>query len=92
VGNKCDVAHREVSREEGEAMASRYNLQYVESSAKTGVGIESTFNILSDIILQQRAKNAQQNAQHHAENNVKINHAKKNKKSKKHKKSKCSFL
>lgn len=43
VGNKCDL-DREVSKEEIYEMASKYNLNYFEISAKTNSGIDELFN------------------------------------------------
>ncbi|KAJ1985135.1 RAS2 protein [Dimargaris verticillata] len=44
VGNKCDKMHeREVSREEGMAMAKQLSCEFVESSAKTCVNVEDAF-------------------------------------------------
>jgi len=44
VGNKKDLkSERAVPREYGEALAKKYNTDYVETSAKTGEGIEQAF-------------------------------------------------
>jgi GTPase KRas len=44
VGNKCDkVNEREVSREEGQALANRLGCKFVESSAKTCVNVEKAY-------------------------------------------------
>jgi GTPase KRas protein len=44
VGNKCDkVAEREVSRDEGQALANRLGCKFVESSAKTSVNVERAY-------------------------------------------------
>jgi len=88
VGNKCDVAHREVTTAEGQEMASRYNLQYIETSAKTNIGITETFEKLTDNILQRRHNLMRQELQQ-GNSNIKVQ---KNKKKKKAKKSKCSYL
>lgn len=85
MGNKCDVAHREVTTAEGQEMASRYNLQYIETSAKTNIGITETFEKLTDNILQRRHNLMRQEGN----SNIKVQ---KNKKKKKTKKSKCSYL
>ena len=44
VGNKKDIQDREVSTEEGENFAEKYNMKYFETSAKTGEGIQEAFN------------------------------------------------
>ena len=47
VGNKIDdETNRKVSTEEGEAMAKEVNLEFFETSAKSGTNIDSTFNEL----------------------------------------------
>ncbi|CAD6910348.1 unnamed protein product [Tilletia caries] len=44
VGNKCDkVQEREVSKEEGQALANRLGCKFVESSAKTCVNVERAY-------------------------------------------------
>lgn len=49
VGNKCDL-DREVSREEAENIASQYNINYFEVSAKTGSGIDELFGYINSEI------------------------------------------
>lgn len=44
LANKCDRTHEiEVSREEGMALAKKWDILYLETSAKTGVNIERAF-------------------------------------------------
>ncbi|ANZ77261.1 BA75_04641T0 [Komagataella pastoris] len=45
VGNKCDVedSKREVSRDEGEALARKFGCQYIETSAKTNTNVKEAF-------------------------------------------------
>eukprot|EP01156_Anaeramoeba_ignava_P017574 Anaeramoba_ignava/a841_38.p1 GENE.a841_38~~a841_38.p1 ORF type:complete len:210 (+),score=63.43 a841_38:133-762(+) len=43
VGNKIDLEDRQVSREEAENFALENELQYMETSAKTGNNVEETF-------------------------------------------------
>jgi Ras-related protein Rab-18 len=52
VGNKVDLSDREVSREEGMAFARQQSTLFVESSAKTAVGVRETFEELVRKILQ----------------------------------------
>jgi small GTP-binding protein len=48
VGNKIDlVDQREVSREEGEALAEEIGISYIETSAKTGENIDDAFRMLA---------------------------------------------
>lgn len=43
VGNKCDVAERQVEFEEGRKLAQKYNIPFFETSAKSGMGVEEAF-------------------------------------------------
>lgn len=44
VGNKCDLAdHRQVSADEGAALAKQIGCQFKEASAKTRVNVEEAF-------------------------------------------------
>lgn len=44
VGNKCDLEDdRQVPETEGQEFAKRYNLEYLETSAKTGDNVQETF-------------------------------------------------
>lgn len=44
VGNKCDKAYeREVSREEGAALARQFGCEFIETSAKTAFNVERLF-------------------------------------------------
>mmetsp|Transcript_14139 Transcript_14139/g.26588 ORF Transcript_14139/g.26588 Transcript_14139/m.26588 type:complete len:198 (+) Transcript_14139:3422-4015(+) len=46
VGNKIDVAQREVSFAEGEEFAKKYNLEFIETSALSRMNVEVAFNVL----------------------------------------------
>ncbi|KDQ54743.1 hypothetical protein JAAARDRAFT_37842 [Jaapia argillacea MUCL 33604] len=47
VGNKCDKTYeREVSREEGIALARSFGCEFLETSAKTAVNVERLFTTL----------------------------------------------
>jgi GTPase KRas protein len=55
VGNKCDkVNEREVSREEGQALAQRLGCKFIESSAKTCVNVERAYYTVVRMIREQR--------------------------------------
>jgi len=43
VGNKVDSESREVTKEEGTQWAEQHGMEYIETSAKTGQGIEEAF-------------------------------------------------
>ena len=45
VGTKCDlIDERKIERKEIEAFAQKYKLQFYETSAKTGTGVDGMFN------------------------------------------------
>ena len=51
VGNKCDKAYeREVSREEGAALARKFGCEFLETSAKTAQNVERLFTNLVRIL------------------------------------------
>ncbi|KAG2228864.1 hypothetical protein INT48_003152, partial [Thamnidium elegans] len=55
VGNKCDkVTEREVTREEGSAMAKQLACDFIETSAKTCVNVERSFYQVVKAIRAQR--------------------------------------
>ncbi|KAJ6247311.1 ras-related protein rab-4a [Anaeramoeba flamelloides] len=43
IGNKTDISDRQVSYEEGQDFAKENNLEYIETSAKTGDNVEDAF-------------------------------------------------
>lgn len=51
IGNKCDVANREVSKEEAIKYAQQFNVIYMETSAKTGFGIAEAFQTIGKNII-----------------------------------------
>lgn len=56
VGNKCDrVTEREVSTQEGSALAKHLNCEFVEASAKTCMNVEKAF---FDVVRQLRRQRA----------------------------------
>jgi len=66
VGNKCDLADlRKVSTEDGERLASKFNMCFFETSAKTGQSVDDAFLNIADQVVAQRYANAapQQNLQ-----------------------------
>jgi small GTP-binding protein len=51
VGNKVDLPDRKVSSQQGEQMAKKFSVKYLETSAKTGVSIERVFVELSNLMV-----------------------------------------
>jgi GTPase KRas protein len=43
VGNKCDLEEREVTTEEGKALAKEWNAPFLESSARFNLNVEESF-------------------------------------------------
>ena len=55
LGNKEDlVSERKVSAEEAKKIAQEFNLEYIETSAKTGKNVEKSFIKLSETLIQSR--------------------------------------
>lgn len=46
VGNKCDVANRKVTTEQGKALATELQMLFIETSAMTGMNCEEAFSSL----------------------------------------------
>lgn len=46
VGNKLDLANREVSSADGDALARRHGCLFIESSARTAAGVRQCFEEL----------------------------------------------
>ncbi len=61
VGNKIDIAdQRKVSSEEAQTFATKKNLIYLETSAKTGVRVPDLFEGLVKVIMDNEAKKVKQ--------------------------------
>ena len=46
IGNKCDLPNREVTFDEGQEYANKHGLFYIEISAKTGLNVNDTFQMV----------------------------------------------
>ena len=82
VGNKCDLEKREVKKDEGEKFAQEYHMNYYETSAKTGEGIQEVFNQIYKEIYQlfKKLEENNKNNQDHGKNgnkSIKLNNKKK---------------
>ena len=52
VGNKCDLEeNREVSIEEGKALAESYGIEFLETSAKETINISDSFSNMAKKII-----------------------------------------
>ena len=86
VGNKIDM-EREISHEEANNFAKENNLKYFETSAKTGYGIDETFNQLYQDIYELNKKDNQENGK---DKNIQLENTNKDEPNEKvKKKSKC---
>ena len=54
VGNKTDRKRRDVNADTAENVRDKFNLFYIEVSAKTGENIDETFSVLTEQLMQQR--------------------------------------
>ncbi len=53
VGNKIDLeSQRLIKKEDAEAIANKFGLNYIETSAKTGDNIKESFKVLAELILE----------------------------------------
>ncbi|KAK6204542.1 ras family-domain-containing protein [Scheffersomyces amazonensis] len=60
VGNKCDdEVNRQVSKEQGQALASRLNIPFLEASAKSNENVDTIFYELAGIIQDKHANDEQ---------------------------------
>ena len=58
VGNKCDLPQemRKVTKEEGEQLATELGMKFFETSAKTGVGVNESYDYLIEEIIENNKK------------------------------------
>ena len=54
IGNKCDIAERVISKEKGQEMANDLKIDYYETSALNGTGINEAFEELTKLILKRK--------------------------------------
>lgn len=54
VGNKADAEKRAITTEEAEAFAQAKNFKYIETSAKTGLNVNEAFNMIEEIIYEDK--------------------------------------
>lgn len=51
VAAKCDLAARKVTEAQGQALAKEFKMQFVETSAKTGMNVSRAFQTLAELCL-----------------------------------------
>ena len=59
VCNKIDLANQAVSQEEGQALATKYGLEFYMTSARSGEGVETLFSGVCDKVISQSDLNAE---------------------------------
>lgn len=52
VGNKIDLPDKVITTEEGQEMAKKYNIEFLEASAKDGTNVKESFCTLAESVLQ----------------------------------------
>lgn len=52
VGNKIDLPDKVISTEEGQEMANKYNIEFMEASAKDGTNVKEAFYAVAEKVLQ----------------------------------------
>lgn len=57
VGNKIDIVNRQVTTSEGEALATKYDVPFIETSALNGDGIETAFSKLINAVHERDSTN-----------------------------------
>ena len=55
IGNKIDL-ERKISSEDGEAKANKYNITFIETSAKAGDNVDKAFGALCYLLIKNRVK------------------------------------
>ena len=77
VGNKCDKPERVITEEEGIKLGKFYNMNYYETSAKTGQNINEIFDYLTHEILKVHQNKENSNKNIHIEKTKEDKEAKK---------------
>ena len=47
-GNKCDIDKKEVTTSKAKEFAAQHNMEFFETSAKSGVGIKELFRTIAN--------------------------------------------
>lgn len=53
VGNKCELRSREVEYSEGQELADKYGIRFIETSARSNIGVDKAFSLIVDAVREQ---------------------------------------
>ncbi|KAI9297306.1 ras-domain-containing protein [Neoconidiobolus thromboides FSU 785] len=74
IGNKCDMTEKKViTTEQGQALADEFGIRFVETSAKSNIGVEEAFFTLARDIKKRIIDNASEARSPQNNNNVSLN-------------------
>ncbi|KAL2916249.1 GTP-binding protein [Polyrhizophydium stewartii] len=74
IGNKCDILEKKViSKEQGQALADEYGIKFLETSAKSNIGVEEAFFTLARDIKKRLIDTAQEKTDTKNTGNVNVN-------------------
>ncbi|OUM70195.1 hypothetical protein PIROE2DRAFT_56884 [Piromyces sp. E2] len=63
IGNKCDILEKKViTKEQGESLADEFGIRFLETSAKSNIGVEEAFFSLARDIKKRLIDNAKSQA------------------------------
>ena len=60
IGNKIDLENRSVSFDEGQRMAQNHGMMFIETSAKTKIGVQEAFEELVNKVIEKSYQYRQQ--------------------------------
>jgi len=64
IGNKCDILEqKKIDKEQGQALADEYGIKFLETSAKSNIGVEEAFFTLARDIKKRLIDNAEEKKQ-----------------------------
>ncbi|KAH6571010.1 hypothetical protein BSLG_007215 [Batrachochytrium salamandrivorans] len=74
IGNKCDILEKKViSKEQGQALADEHGVKFLETSAKSNIGVEEAFFILARDIKKRLIDTAQEKTDGKAAGSINVN-------------------
>lgn len=70
IGNKSDIEDRDISRLDAEEIASKYQISYIETSAKKNLNIDAVFSALINKLINEKNIDKQNKKYYFIENNI----------------------